>query len=341
MRCNEPVAHNNRSLLMSLIFLLSVSLGLCACSTADEQAQRSVELSRVTTIGEADGVMFGDLHRMTAANSGVLYVADGAASQLLALEPDGNVGLRSGQRGPGPGEFETGPGALTWYADSLFVVEASSRTIHVFDDELRFARRVPVAVPGFTPREIVSADGSLFSGGLGASAETRLVKLTDNLHGYESIPLIHSHHDLAWDTFLLEATSDALIVAYIFRNVIEVHPIDGREATAFAVELPGALPEPPPVDKATPLARDNMPEVPYIWSITVDSSDRIYLLAYDFTANPERDVLVYDLDGTHLTTFTLPEPAQRIYIDQQDRLYAATKGRTELSMYDMDFTSVD
>ncbi len=328
------------SIVKRFVFLLAIVTSVLGCGESGESEQLTIDLEHVSAIGDSDGVTFGDLHRMTSGDSGVLYVADGNR-QLYALDRDGEMLARGGQRGPGPGEFESAPAALALHGDSLFVVESSARTIHVFDSELNFVRRTPITVPGFTPREIVSVDGGLYAGGLGGSAETRLVELTDDLNDYEPISLVGSHHDLAWDTFLLDASENALVVAYIFRNIVEVHPTDGQEPLSFSVEVANNLPDPPPIDESSVVSRDNMPSDPYIWSLTLDSEGRIYLLAYHFSNSPSKDVYVYSPDGTRLTTLTLTEPTERIYIDENDRLYASTKERTELSIYDMHFTETD
>jgi hypothetical protein len=322
-----------------IIFLLWL-LTSCGVETATESV--TVDLTRLGTIQKPDEGPFGSLHRMASGKDGQLYVSDSANGQIIAFDRNGKLIAQTGRLGPGPGEFEDGPGALIWHLDSLYVTEGATRKIHVFDRELRFIRSVVSPVPSFRPEELVSESGNLFGGGYGGSYDTRLVKLTDSLTSYESIPLAQSHHDLAWDLFVLDSTDEHIVVAFLFRNVVEVHPIDAGQPWSFTVETDAPLPEPPPIQEDAILSENaDMPQKPYIWRIATDSNGWIYLLTYDFTANPERDVLVYDLDGTHLTTFTLPEPAQRIYIDQQDRLYAATKERTELTMYEMDFTSVD
>ena len=71
------------------------------------------DLIEVTRIGAVGGTgperpdEFGKVTGVVAGNDGTIYVADGLAYEIRAFSPDGELLLRVGREGGGPGEFRS------------------------------------------------------------------------------------------------------------------------------------------------------------------------------------------------------------------------------------------
>jgi len=320
--------------LISLIFAaLSVLTGCKQQAGTDDFA---VELNHITAIGGPATTEFGAISRLTTDRDGVLYVTDSASKQVKAYDADGTRLHTMGRAGAGPAEFSGEIRGVAVMGDSVYVAESGPARFHMLDNQLSFARRTTSPLRGFMPMELVSTSAGLVAGGLGIDKNGRLGRLSDDLATFEPLPLVRSHYDFAWDTLLLDALPDSVIVAYLFRNVVEVHPLDGGEPQAFEVTATPEAPNPPPVDKTTQRAApDAIPSDFFLWDLAVDTHEHIYLLARDFAENPGQDVYIYNTAGSHLHTLTLPKPSQRIHISEENRLYVATNERTMIDVYEL------
>jgi len=326
--------HPTFLVLISLVFAgLSVSAG---CGQQDGMDDFAVELNHTAAIGGAAATEFGVISRLTTDRDGVLYVTDSASKQVKAYDADGTRLHAMGRSGEGPAEFNGDIRGVAVVGDSVYVAESRPARFHVLDSQLSFSRRTASPLRGFMPMELVSTSAGLVAGGLGIDKNGRLGRMSDDLATFEPLPLVRSHHDFAWDTLLLDAMPDSVIVAYLFRNVVEVHPLDGGEPRAFDIAATPEAPNPPPVDETTERAApDAIPSDFFLWDLAVDTHGHIYLLARDFAENPGQDVYIYNTTGSHLHTLTLPKPSQRIHISEENRLYVATNDRTMIDVYEL------
>ncbi len=324
--------------LISLIF--AGASALLGCEHDGGPDHFAVELTHVGSIGDPADTEFGTIGRLTVDREGILYVTDSTNRQVVAYDAEGNRLHEMGRGGEGPGEFSGEIRGVAVVGDSVYVAEASPSRFHVFDKPLEFSRRIIPPLAGFIPMELVSTNAGLVAGGLGIDKDSRLGILSDDLGSIEPLSLIRSHYDYAWDTLLLDAMPDTVVVAYLFRNVVEIHPLDGGEPSAFTVAAGLSPPEPPPVDETTERSSpEAIPSDFLLWDVAVDTDGHIFLLGRDLAEKPGQDVFIYNSTGDHLHTLTLPEPSQRIRIAENGQLYAVTGEGTSIDIYDLEISS--
>ncbi len=164
--------------------------------------------------GDDETIWSGAFTAVDVDARGHMFITDGGANRILEFDPEGTFVRQHGNRGNGPGEFQklcdfrAIPGG-GYYA---FENTQNNAYIHLFDENMKFVRRIP----GFTrgrvlQSSVVGPDGAYIAatwmdGGKGADAAVHSGILP--LEGNEPLLLLsssprpifenHKAHDPAW-----------------------------------------------------------------------------------------------------------------------------------------------
>jgi hypothetical protein len=110
----------------------------------------SVDRNLNLSVGAVDGIgpaVFGRVTTVTETASGMIVVADAAASELRAFDSSGVHLWTAGRRGDGPGEFRSLTAIATLAEDSIVVYDYAMRRLSVFTRSGEFARGHRIDVP--------------------------------------------------------------------------------------------------------------------------------------------------------------------------------------------------
>jgi hypothetical protein len=207
-------------------------------------------------------------------SKGSIYLSDMMDFSLKKLDWNGNLILKCGRKGQGPGEF-TGIRHITYGDSQVYVVDQYSSGIQVFSSDLEYLFRIPVQYPvqdlAFWKKD------RLMIAPLSVTGSGRLL-LVDH-RGNEILKLIFAEHCSfpLGNTVRFEVLSDStLILMYQFSDRIQC--IDIRGFLIWETSLLGCH----EVNQVE--ARGfQVPEKIIFTDIACDSQDSIYILGGDFS----------------------------------------------------------
>lgn len=107
-------------------------------------------LTETLRAGDDKDFYFGEIHDVAVRGDGRMYVADGKASHVKVLAPDGTLQDTIGRKGKGPGEFNRPAQVHLARGDSLYVADGYWSTLSVFAPNHEFVRRISLRLH---PRE--------------------------------------------------------------------------------------------------------------------------------------------------------------------------------------------
>lgn len=126
----------------------------------------ALALTETLRAGDDEDFYFGEIHDVAVRGDGRMYVADGKASHVKVLAPDGTLQDTIGRAGEGPGEFKGEPRRVTLaHGDSLYVLHGGYLGhLSAFGPNHEFAyqasfRAGDARVPDL-PREIIPIPGA-------------------------------------------------------------------------------------------------------------------------------------------------------------------------------------
>lgn len=90
------------------------------------------ELVEEFVLEEASGLLLGSLNGLITDEKGNMYFLDRQESRLISLKSDGSVNWVIGEKGQGPGDFES-PSGLILYGDKLLVSNIQGTRLDFFD----------------------------------------------------------------------------------------------------------------------------------------------------------------------------------------------------------------
>lgn len=106
---------------------------------------KRVELQELLRIGSLSGTdAFGRIMDVALGTGGRLYIADDLNHRVSVYGVDGKLIRQVGNRGQGPGEFESPWELAVDPADSLFVWDVSLKRVTVFGPDLQHVRSFPL-----------------------------------------------------------------------------------------------------------------------------------------------------------------------------------------------------
>jgi hypothetical protein len=129
------------------LVILALLLAGCGGKTGDGSSEWTVDagaltLERDLLAGDDENFYFGEIHDIAVRGDGSMYVADGKASHVKVLTPDGTLQDTIGRKGKGPGEFNRPAQVHLARGDSLYVADGYWSALSVFASNHEFVRRI-------------------------------------------------------------------------------------------------------------------------------------------------------------------------------------------------------
>lgn len=145
-----PLTRSPRARAVSML-LLRVScsvLGAACCLLAAAGAAQGQRWTaeRVLTVGENQGIEFGQVRDIAAGDDGRFFVLDRMESRVHTFSADGKLESSFGKRGAGPGEISDLAVALMVSGDELVVVDTRNRRLSVFEKDGTFVTSRPIDI---------------------------------------------------------------------------------------------------------------------------------------------------------------------------------------------------
>ena len=275
------------------------------------------------------------VEEITCDSKGDIFVTDSYQYSIKKFDKRGSPLQVFGKRGHNRGEFKSFPYKITCFADTLALVEVGSSTIHFFTPEFRMIDEISVGGPIV---DIASNTlGEIYACMIPVSHRTEdIVVLYDKSGNILSrIPLNRARGEPAFDMIHLTVdSSNNLVIAYRYVNNITIYDDKHRINSTFRIV---DLPDESPSEKSKYEELGSLPHGNLIQDIAVDRRGNIFVLAGDYSKNPNRDVYVYDYNGNLLTIFTLPEKSGILFIDPHGFMYTREKKRSVVRKYQLQY----
>ena len=161
-----------RTIATCFVLLIATSLQSARVTRAQdvpgEVPTSGVELNELFRLGEesrGDTVLFGSVGDLvTVDHSGRILVGDRQASRIYAFSANGRLAQVIGQRGRGPGDFQSIMSIHAGPGDTLYVFDPSLGRLSAFEpDDLELAYSISVSGDSLgTPAELVGLRGTGF-----------------------------------------------------------------------------------------------------------------------------------------------------------------------------------
>jgi len=292
-----------------------------------------VQAKEILVIGKKSGQWILNAQGVVPAAGRSFIVSDKLDYKLKRFDRSGRIIAQAGKRGNGPGEFRA-PGPIASYQDKLIVADFASPRVQVFTQGLEY--RSMFYAPGPVVDMSTDNGGNIWIGALTGSARQFLYKVDPGGEVKQKIQL-RSMADNEFDQLLSFCIDRAgeIIVAYAYRNEVEIYDQDGNLKKEF--EVPGIplRPKKKVVSRGLFSKGIEIPEDCVLRSVAVDSQHRIFVLADEYTTNPGRDVYALDNQGKLLLIVTLSDRSSRIEFGPGDELYSIEQNRTAVKVYEL------
>lgn len=314
---------SQKKLFVVLFLLLGLSVQIQSLA---QKGNMKVRLEEVLSIGSLDDDALFQWVSVKADLDGHIYVTDSMDYSLKKFSSFGKLLKKTGRKGQGPGEF-LAPRLLDSTKEHLYVTDQSVPGIQVFDKNLDFQCRIPIPLPvvdfkilsdnefalaTFSPNE----KGAILVFDSKGKA-IRQIQYTDNV----SSPMM--------DLVSFDFDSDRnLYIAYTFQDKIEKFNREGKKEWSLSLLKVKQ-------QSRKRISRFILPTKVVYKDVTLDNSQKLYVLGGSFSKKKSQDVYVISPEGGLLATFTLPEPSHCIYIDSRNFLYSRANEGITLKKYRM------
>lgn len=287
-------------------FLCSSVIGICGregdrCTkrarNGESKVSLRVSLEEVLSIGSLeDGALFQWVG-VTSDFQGFIYVTDAMDYSLKKFDPEGNLLVRAGGKGQGPGEFSA-PRLLDRSDGNLFVSEQYMPVIKVFNRDLLHRFDIPLRAPVGDMK--VLDDDLLAVVALTARRTSAVLFYNQRGDVVRELEFSGGEKGLLMDMVSLDLDSRKnLYLAYNFVDRIEKYSRSGNKV--WSRKLLGAK----DVERKKVSSFVVPTEIVYK-DLALDGLGRIYVLGGELSKNRSRDVYVLSPEGEYLTTFPLP-----------------------------------
>lgn len=157
---------------LTVAFALALAVG---CGTGQEDSVEAPVVGlTVDTLVDTESGLIAYAADMDVSPSGVLYVADFQADQIVRIDPRTRETTRIGRSGEGPGELDE-PWAIKALADELWVVDRGNGRVQVLSESGIFLGTRPVTGWVRAAAASFTADGGLVLGSRGQDSSLVVV----------------------------------------------------------------------------------------------------------------------------------------------------------------------
>jgi len=303
--------------------LLLLAVGM-AVFCSGEKAAPEIRLEEIGSVGALDDDLLFQWVGLAVDYEQSIYVTDAMDYKVKKIDPDGRLLNAGGGRGRGPGEF-LAPRNLSWFDGRLYVSDQYVPGLQIFDEELRFCRRIAFQQP-IVDFEVISSDLVVISS-LTPNEKPSLFFFDGT--GEPAGNLVYIDQKVPFMQELISFEVDQrgdFSIAYTFQNRIEKLSRDG-EILWRRSPLKHCKPD------RKQIGDWNVPTEVVFKDIALDSLGRAFVLGGGYSRNKSRDIYVFSPEGKPCGTLTLPEASHCLYIDQQDHLYARANDGITLKKY--------
>lgn len=286
----------------------------------------NIKLSEVLSIGSLEDDILFQWTGVVVDDKDNIYISDIMDYKIKKFDASGNLIASAGRRGEGPGEFLS-PRSLAQSHNRVYVIDESIRAIQVFDDQLIFIKRIPFRM-AINDIEI-GAEDCIYSASLSYQKQGVLLCLDREGNLIREVAFGGKEKELMKSYVNFEIDPDnCFYIVYNFDDRIEKFDPSGELLWSKNIFKK--------IKNKTEKIKNITIFTNIVYKdIALDSSGRIYVLGGDFSVNKGKDVYVFDPDGSHISTFTLPESSHCLYIDHQDYLYTRANEGVTLKKYRM------
>lgn len=329
IRDSVEKSHIRRRRLFFMAGVVLLVVGMTVFCAGDKRAA-AISLEEIGSVGTLDDDLLFQWVGVAVDREQTLYVTDAMDYKLKKIDVQGKLLNSAGGRGRGPGQF-LAPRNLVWFDDRLYVSDQYVAGLQVFDEELRYCRKIAFQQP-IVDFEVISSDRVVISS-LAPNKKPALYFFDGSgeprgslVYNEKKVPFMQESV-----SFCMDRRGD-FYLAFSFQNRIEKWAGDGTFQWRRQ-----------PLKKVKPARKRiggwDVPIEVVLKDIALDSRDRVFVLGGGYSRNRSRDIYVYDSKGKPSGVLLLPEPSHCIYIDSQNHLYSRANDGITLKKYRIKETS--
>ncbi len=210
----------------------------------------SFELSLIREI-DTEHILYDDLPvgvitAFTLHTDGSFYISDSQNNRILHIGADGSVINSFGQRGEGPGEFDSLFDIDTDSDNNVYALDYQRRRISIFDASGNFIRTIPVEEMGM--RLTVAENNTFYLGIFAIIQQSDYLVTKYDTEGSRTQQLVEAPEDYGNVFSLINITTidDAFYCAFPYPYRIERYDQDGNLQRVILREHPEFKPPTPP-----------------------------------------------------------------------------------------------
>ncbi len=210
----------------------------------------SFELSLIREI-DTEHILYDDLPvgvitAFTLHTDGSFYISDSQNNRILHIGADGSVINSFGQRGEGPGEFDSLFDIDTDSDNNVYALDYQRRRISIFDASGNFIRTIPVEEMGM--RLTVAENNTFYLGIFAIIQQSDYLVTKYDTEGSRTQQLVEAPEDYGNIFSLINITTidDAFYCAFPYPYRIERYDQDGNLQRVILREHPEFKPPTPP-----------------------------------------------------------------------------------------------
>jgi len=305
------------------LMLLCVSLARPFAGGGADAALK-ISLEEVLSVGALNDEALFQWTGVAADEEGFIYVLDAMDYSLKKFDRRGTLVKRGGGRGQGPGEFMI-PRLLDASPNFLFATDQNVAGILMYDRELNFKKKIPC--PSLVAHMKALGDRRVAVAAMSFQEPGKIFVLDDGGTVLSEIAYLDDQPGVLMDSvsFVPDAGGN-FFLAFLFQDRIEQWTDRGQRVWSTRL-LGGRRSE---MKKISSLS---LPAETVYKDIALDARGHLFVLGGRLAKAPGRTVFVLSLDGTLLTTFTLPDTSHCLYIDRANSLYVRANDGITLKKY--------
>jgi hypothetical protein len=322
-----------------IVVILLFSLTCCKDAADMERDIKTLSVSKIFEINGAKDTLIFKIGGLALGNDSTFFLSDMIDYRIKLFDSNGIYESSFGGKGTSVGNFEKSPYRLAYdyLAKRLAVFEHSSNHIKIFDQKYNQLNEIILQAPiselqfdnesnlitaySFAPQKINyinfwdTKGNSIFS--------FNLVNLTGN----GLLDMIK---------FSFNKYNNKIIVAYLYRNLIQVYDKNGHLEKQFSLPFLPEQSETKIETLKTPVGtmQNEIPLFYMFHSISTDNKGKIYLLAGHYSDGGEKKrIYVVNIDGKLLNRIELGTNAIKICIDDDNNLYTISESQNVITKY--------
>lgn len=175
-----------------------------------------------------DDLPIGVINAFALQTDGSFYISDGQDNRILHIDPEGSVINSFGQKGEGPGEFDSLFDIDTDNDNNVYALDYMRRRISIFDTNGDFIRTIPVEEMGL--RLTVDGNNRIYIATFGVLQQSDYLVTKYDSEGSRIQELVETPEDFGNVFSLINMTTndDAFYCAFPYPYRIERYDQDGN-----------------------------------------------------------------------------------------------------------------